>query len=264
MEEKKSEATTPLPLDPFTTPKAQAEDTIRIICISDTHSKHPSMPPLPPCDILIHAGDFTNLGSLEDIKSFNSYLGTVESKYNIVIAGNHELLLDEQPSEKKSEKIPYISPEIYIETAREAEKLLSNCIYLSDSGVTLYKYNIYGSAYQPYNGGWAFNLPYHSQLIDKWAQIPMNTDILVTHTPPYGVGDGSFLSKGKILHIGCQNLMDAVLRIKPILHVFGHVHEGYGVYTLPRLDDTLFVNSAICNYFYKVNNKPIIIDVPMK
>ena len=37
---------------------------LRIACISDTHGRHRSVR-VPPCDVLIHGGDFTNVGEPE-------------------------------------------------------------------------------------------------------------------------------------------------------------------------------------------------------
>lgn len=53
-----------------------------------------------------------------------------------------------------------------------------------------------------------------------WSMIPENTDILVTHGPPYGILDTNIQNQ----HTGCPHLLQRVLAIKPRLHVFGHIH----------------------------------------
>ncbi len=74
-----------------TTP--QPPNTVRFVCVSDTHSLESSIPYLPAGDVLLHAGDFTDVGAMQDLVNFNKWLGSeqITSKYRhkIVIAGNH-------------------------------------------------------------------------------------------------------------------------------------------------------------------------------
>jgi Icc-related predicted phosphoesterase len=72
-----------------------------------------------------------------------------------------------------------------------------------------------------------------------YARIPKDTDVLVTHGPPYGILD---LALGSHLHQGCRELLDAVTRISPKLHVFGHIHGAYGMF---RSEHTTFVNASL-------------------
>lgn len=72
-----------------------------------------------------------------------------------------------------------------------------------------------------------------------WARVPEGTNILVTHGPPFGILDHA---PGSQRNEGCPELLEAVLRVKPCLHVFGHIHNGYGTYPTK---DTLFVNAAV-------------------
>ncbi|XP_010788446.1 metallophosphoesterase domain-containing protein 1-like [Notothenia coriiceps] len=77
---------------------------------------------------------------------------------------------------------------------------------------------------QPWYYGWGFNLPRGQALLDKWNQIPDNTDILVTHCPPLGFLD--WVPK-KMQRVGCMELLNTVQRrVQPKFHVFGHIHEG--------------------------------------
>lgn len=208
---------------------------MRIVCISDTHSLESLLAPLPEGDILVIAGDFTNQGNAFDIKFFSQWLKRQPFKHKLVIAGNHDTSFEYDP---------------YM-----ARPLLKNCTYLEDSGVTIEGLLFYGSPWQPEFMNWAFNLPRGEQLQAKWDMIPQNTDILITHCPPYGILDYANFSGA---HVGDKDLLKRVMSIKPKLHVFGHIHEGYG--TLIK-DRVTFVNAAICDEKNNVKNKPIVIDI---
>lgn len=187
---------------------------------------------IPDADILIHAGDFTRKGTLQEIEEFNRFLASLKNvKHAIVIAGNHDKIFD-----KKFQKNPN-------ENQKE-KKLLKNCYYLEDNGVKLFGLNIYGSPWQPIHCRNAFQLERGQQLLEKWNMIPNETDILVTHGPPLGIFqlESSMLSlfnyKTNLMsgygdkahgseHVGCYDLLRTVVkRVKPKYHIFGHVHEG--------------------------------------
>lgn len=229
---------TPMPLD---TPIKN--DKIRIVCISDTHSRHEMMKHKLTfkADILIHAGDFTMYGDDNEIKKFNSYLGTLtDIKHKVVIAGNHEASLDEKFENE--------------DNIKKRRTLMTNFIYLQDSSVELFGLKIYGSPWQPRHAGNGFQAN-RTSLDEIWKQIPDDTDILVTHGPPKGFGDKCRDSR----RVGCQQLYKHVsLRVKPKYHIFGHIHEDYGVWCD---NNTTFINAAICNRGYKPDRQPIIFDI---
>lgn len=102
----------------------------------------------------------------------------------------------------------------------------------------------YGSPWQPWYYDWAFNEQRGEKIKAKWDLIPEDTDVLITHGPPMGILDKT-LESG---HVGCEELVKAVHRIKPKLHIFGHIHEDHGEL---RLHGTHFVNAASCNLKYK-------------
>jgi len=146
---------------------------IRIVCLSDTHTRH-LRKPVPNGDILIHAGDFTNNGSPEQFQAFNDFLCMLPHRHKVVISGNHEAGL-------KGHSIDVIR-----------KKMLPYCIYLQDSGVMLEGIRIWGS---PWTGsGPAFWAQQDSgEMAQKWEQIPSSTDILVTHSPPFNIIDLAFM-----------------------------------------------------------------------
>ena len=108
---------------------------------------------------------------------------------------------------------------------------------------------IYGSPWTPFFYNWAFNLRRGQQIASKWAAIPDDTDILITHGPPYGVLDSA--SDGSV---GCKDLLDRIEIVKPQYHIFGHIHEGYGEYTRKG---TKHLNACSLNSMYQSGNDPI-------
>lgn len=137
--------------------------------------------------------------------------------------------------------------------------MLKECIYLEDTSVELRGYSFYGSPYSPTFFDWGFNLDIGKPLEDKWAEIPTKTDILITHGPPHQILDkyiywlfyfcNYFIRCINGIEPGCPNLREVVLkRVKPLLHVFGHIHEAYGQV---KIDNTTFVNASSLNYGYK-------------
>jgi Icc-related predicted phosphoesterase len=202
---------------------------MKIICISDTHNRHDTMPDIPDGDILVCAGDHTGNGSLFQLIQFNQFLGTLPHRHKVFIAGNHDWCFQRN---------------------REAsEAALTNAIYLEDRELIIEGIKLYGSPWQPEFYDWAFNLLRGEQLKAKWDRIPVDTDILITHGPPMGILDAV-----RGMRVGCEMLLEAVERIKPQAHIFGHIHESYG---LELKNGTTFINASICNGSYLPINPPL-------
>lgn len=229
---------------------------VRIICISDTHSLHEGM--LYNLDklidpnkknILLHAGDCTNVGREFETKDFVKWFERLEGfDLKLFIAGNHDFSFEKEPD--------------YLYELINEEKLLkSNVVYLEDETYVLSlpeferPIRIYGSPWQPEFRNWAFNLPRNGNVLnEKWNNIPPNTDILITHGPSYGILDRTPTNE----YVGCQLLRNKVNEIRPLIHVSGHIHDSRGV---EMFGDTLCVNASICTERYLAINKPIIIDL---
>lgn len=197
---------------------------LRIVCISDTHNACPGEGyTLPRGDILIHAGDLTNNGQPPEIHKALAWLREADYEHKIVIAGNHDLSLDEHfPN-----SIVFDEAALLRQTFREDD----NIIYLEhESRVINIKgtnIRVFGSPYSPAPTEkpkqWAFQYP-PTQAEQLWSNIPADTDILITHTPPAGRLDTSaHWTQG-----GCPALSQALFRTAPLLHVCGHCHEGRG------------------------------------
>lgn len=111
--------------------------------------------------------------------------------------------------------------------------------------------------WQPEFYDWAFNLPRGEPCAAAWHKLP-EADVLLSHGPPLGLGD---LCRGGS-RAGCVNLLHEVAtRIKPAVHVFGHIHEGYGVYRSTICPGTVFVNASTCTHSYKPDNPAVVIDL---
>lgn len=245
--------------DPFPPSTPIAEDKIRFVCISDTHGKiEGSKLHMPPGDVLLHAGDFTQKGHMNEIQKFNSYLGALPYKVKVVIAGNHDLTFDDNITEaslrtfgvQKSTVESYLSER----GLKSVKQMLTSAIYLEDSLVTVCGIKIYGAPWQPVFCDWGFNLKRGEDILKKWQTIPADLDILMTHGPPVGHGD---LTGGNN-NVGCVELLNTVQkRVKPKFHVFGHIHEGYGVTSDGY---TTFINASTCTRRYLPTNAPIVFD----
>lgn len=203
---------------------------MKIVCISDTHGKHAELR-VPDGDLLIHAGDFMAYGNrTSEIASFNEWLGRQPHRHKIVIAGNHDLLFESHPD--------------------LARPLLTAAVYLENSEVEIEGLRIWGSPVTPRFINWAFNVDRGSAIREYWARIPADTDILVTHGPPFGMLN-TVTPSGEPL--GCEDLTKAVERIRPKLHVFGHIHGGSGT---SSLHGTRFVNASVLDEQYRIAFEP--------
>lgn len=208
---------------------------MRIVCISDTHGKHHRLLDLPEGDVLVHAGDFCNQGTLAEVQEFGKWLATLPYRHRIVVAGNHDWPFERTP--------------------RKARAALRSATYLQDKGVEIDGVRFWGSPWQPVFYNWAFNLPRGPKLAEKWALIPDGTDVVITHGPPRGYGD-QCLSNG--FNAGCDDLLVALERCGARLHVAGHIHEGYGVRNHGPMT---IVNASTCNLNYQPVNAPVVIDL---
>jgi predicted phosphodiesterase len=212
---------------------------MRVICISDTHLVHEETRiEIPDGDVLIHAGDATYRGSEMEVYKFLKWFSALPHKNKIFIAGNHDWLFDSHPE--------------------KAAMLLSqfpSVTYLQDSETIVNGFRIYGSPHQPWFYDWAFNLKRGPEIKAKWDLIPEGIDVLITHGPPYGFGDK--VPNGEL--VGCVDLLEALKRVKPKLHVCGHIHLGHGLYTTP--EGVIVANSSICDERYKGVNAPHVVDL---
>jgi len=203
---------------------------MKIVCISDVHTYVDRLE-IEECDMLLCAGDISYRGKLDEVKAFLDWFEIQPAKHKVFIAGNHDFLFENDP-----------------EVARALLKSYPDVIYLENSSVEIEGIKIWGSPWTPWFHSWAFNA-YPEKIRSVWSQIPDDTDILITHGPPKGVFD---LTEYEGENVGCPWLLKNVERIKPKLHVFGHIHEGYGQRSM---NGTHYVNAANCTISY--GRKPL-------
>jgi Icc-related predicted phosphoesterase len=202
--------------NPKTSRSSPERTALRLVLLSDTHQLHREVE-VPDGDVLIHAGDFTMFSeSLDAVADFNDWLGGLPHRHKIVVPGNHEFFLEADSSERS---------------------LLSNATLLINEGVEIEGLRIWGTPVTPMYGG-AFGLSSAKDRKRLYAQIPQDIDVLITHGPPFSILDTVPVSG---LHQGCRELLDAVTRVRPKLHVFGHIHGAYGIF---KTEHTTFVNAS--------------------
>jgi Icc-related predicted phosphoesterase len=205
----------------------------RIVCLSDTHNCNHQIT-VPDGDILIHAGDATIQGSPYEVEEFAHWFASLPHRYKIFVAGNHDWLFE-------------------IDN-RFARLLVSNFKYLQDSSIKVEGLKFYGSPHQPRFYNWAFNLTRGAEMAEKWKLIPRDTDILITHGPPFGILD--LTPQGD--NAGCEELRKRVVEIRPKAHIFGHIHSGYG---MKEEFGVKFINASTCDEAYEPTNSPIVFDI---
>lgn len=212
--------------------------SFKVVCISDTHNKTGSLN-LPPGDLLIHSGDATMSGSLNEVIKFNKWLGEIKDNYKygiLFIPGNHDWLFEKQPD--------------------VAISMMYNAKVLMHESTEINGYKIFGSPFQPEFCSWAFNIPRGQPLAHKWSVIPLDTQILVTHGPPYQILDRLPFSSERV---GCEELSKKINELKDLeLHVFGHIHHGSGMHCQ---DGITYVNASICDEQYKPLNTVQVVDL---
>jgi len=206
---------------------------VKIVAVADTHGFHNDLT-IPDGDIFIHAGDISAYGRETDLVNFNAFLGRLPHRTKLVIAGNHDFNIESDP--------------------QDSAKILSNCTYLQDAGCVADGIRFYGSPWQPWFHDWAFNLPRGDEIRAKWELIPGDTHVLITHGPPYGHGDLTSLGS----RVGCADLLEVVERIRPLVHVFGHIHESYGI---TSNDHTKYINASMVNREFMPSNAPVVFDL---
>lgn len=224
---------------------------MRILAISDIHGYLPNLGSVE-ADVLIVAGDLVPDGFNPTYAAhdeppkykakwlrthFAEWLNTQNIKYKVVIAGNHDLVLMQNPGIMQD--IP--------------------CVYLQGDTVEIDGIKFHGSPWTPTFGNWAF-MKSDSALTEEWDKIPEDTDVLITHGPPYGYCDTTDPFWGGE-HVGSQTLTNKLLygNYKNLkLHVFGHIHPAYGKISL---GDRTFANVTLVNNKYEPVNQPMFFEV---
>ena len=213
--------------------------------LSDTHNKHNHVKgDLKGGDLLLHAGDISSMGYEHEIVQFTSWFSRLETyKHKVFIAGNHDWGFQNNV-EKVKEIIDFYPTMTYLQDQLHTIQ--------DDNGTEV---KIWGSPWQPEFYNWAFNLPRMGKELEvKWNEIPMNTDILVTHGPAWGHLD---TVTGQGVPLGCELLAERIKVVKPKIHVCGHIHTGYGY---KFVDGTHYFNAAVLDERYTFTQKPMTVE----
>ncbi|KAF2766048.1 hypothetical protein EJ03DRAFT_278861 [Teratosphaeria nubilosa] len=230
--------------------------------VGDGMPKRPFSLPLPKADLLIHCGDLTRTGRYEEYEQTLDMLKQIEAPVRLVIAGNHDLTLDRDFVLGHKGKEWHMDQFLNMDeaganaTVKEARDLWTaadgrakseGVTYLDEglhdidlpNGASI---RVYATPYTPEFCDWGF--PYKldedrfnavgtslkdatniaSNPVPGYASGGRPIDILLTHGPPY-----QQLDETKTGHLaGCPHLLRALMRSRPLLHCFGHIHEGWG------------------------------------
>lgn len=214
---------------------------MRVVCISDTHGKLAALR-IPDGDLLVHAGDATKRGTLEELQRFGDELAALRRRFReiVFVPGNHDFICETNP--------------------QRSAQILSAATVLSDRAWTVAGTRVYGSPWQPWFCDWAFNFPREdggAAARTTWAGIPEDVELLITHGPPRGILDRT--ARGDA--VGCPVLRQRLEELPSLrLHVFGHIHEAYGE-AAGELRNVRFVNASSCTLRYEPLNAPVVIDI---
>lgn len=223
---------------------------MKFILMADTHGFYPD---IPEGDVLLYAGDWSaGRGSIAQTKEFAEYLGDASAGWKIVIAGNHDFA---------AAKHEGLVRKIF---ARNGVH------YLKDEG-------LYVRGFGNYSGLYVYGTPWHPKVWGKfeleredmaavWDLVPNYTDVLLTHGPPMGILDrtnekhGNTNAGDAAINERLQEM--AIGNLAPKLHVFGHIHEGFGMRPWTEESPTIFVNASICDADYYERNKIVELEIP--
>lgn len=209
---------------------------MKICAVSDLHGY---LPEIPECDLLLIAGDSSPI-SLSDPdhqgawmnSHFAAWLRRLPAEDIVWIAGNHDTWIERRGVGRKLSHLP-------------------NVTYLQDHWTEVGGLKVYGS---PWTRGvglpsswWAFDLLTIPGGADPFAAIPQDVDIVLTHSPPLGIGD--LVSRGQ--RVGSEELYQRLAQVEPRLVVTGHIHEDYGVRRLRPGLETIVANAALLDEHYR-------------
>lgn len=219
---------------------------MRIVAISDVHEQWKNIE-IPTCDILISAGDYSYQGDHKVVRKFHAWLDEQPASHIISVQGNHEVKVESNFNLAKA----------------IAQEECPDVHFLEHEAIEIEGIKIFGSAWTPYFCDWAWNgarndaeaVLYRKPLIQKkWEQIPEDTNILITHGPPYQILD--YVPMGG--NVGCSHLHERILNLPNLKHhIFGHIHYSHG---FKEFNGVKYWNASICTESYKPNNPVTVFD----
>jgi Icc-related predicted phosphoesterase len=198
---------------------------VKILHLSDTHGCHRRLRDLPEADVVVHSGDFTMNGSEAEAIDFMNWLCDLPYRHKIFICGNHDDCL----------------------YGANVDGLDDNVYYLCNSGIEIDGVKFYGV---PMFMGDCVT----DRQSRNYANIPSDTDVLITHSPAYGI-----LDFDDDINYGSEEILERLSSLPNLkAHLFGHIHAQHGIVTQNGIT---FSNGAIMNYDYSNLSKTRIIEL---
>jgi len=218
---------------------------MKLCCISDIHGKLNFK--VPEADLLLIAGDlcpaYHNAGM-----SIKRQVDWLDSHFRywlleqpitecVACAGNHDWIWEKYPH-----KVPQLN---------------TNFHYLEDREIEILGLKIYGTPVQPPFYNWAFNRS-KGAIQKYWDNIPEGLDILLLHSPPYGIMDKTSSINYGSENIGSKSLKKRIDEVKPKIVVFGHNHNEHGKI---EQDGIIYINASLLDERYNMSKEPIILEI---
>ena len=228
---------------------------MRILFTSDSHSLQNEIPKqwLMEADAICHSGDICLKGSFQEGHAFMEWFSELPYKHKIFTVGNHDICFD--PSHPRYKYFKQDFDRVYPDKIGNIREIIpENITFLDNSSIEIDGLKFWGFPQTPEFYNWAFNVPRGAELAKFTDQIPLDTDVLLTHGPPQGILDMTMRGE----YVGCEELKNRLEEVKPLVHSFGHIHEARGVV---KTEDTLFLNSSVVNLNYFVVNKPYLVEI---
>lgn len=250
--------------------------SLKICHISDTHgAKFHTRLNIPECDVLIHSGDIGNRTTPYELTEFLEWFKVQSAKVKIWTPGNHDISLDKEWLHRDwngNSTLQLMAKQAY----EDSKKILENypdIKYLVNRDYVYEGVKFYGSPYTPsfHRRNWVFNRDRGEEIMKEWAKIPSDTNVLITHGPPYGILDvipDEFREVyNEDTRRGCEDLYKVIHdRLKDLkLHCFGHIHDGPTGVVIKQVTNTRWVTfsngSVISNFYEFINRNPPIIQL---
>lgn len=212
---------------------------MKICHISDTHNNHNSII-IDDVDVLICSGDISDYGEQDVVEDFILWMAKQKAKHKILTFGNHEVGYSNLNSNKTISALKLMQQ--------------NNIHYLNSSSVVLDGLKYYGSPASKKIGNFEWNYNPGKDIEIEWNKIPLDTNILITHQPPYNILDKIYNNKFH-KNIGCLDLLNKIKTLKNLkAHCFGHIHDSGGI--VITLDNVIYSNGAMCNNYNMLINQP--------
>lgn len=233
---------------------------MKIVAISDTHNLHNDIT-IPECDVLIHAGDASFVGTPEELDPFWKWFRQQPAKYLIFVPGNHEVEFYHKGDWRN-----------YYKTAAEYTIRSPYINVLVDSSVTIDGIKFYGSPWTHVSPKWGFQFPWWERDSKThkatWEAIPEDVNVLITHSPPSGILDQapkrtfSGTIPNEFEYCGDKYLAEELTKRKQLSHhFFGHIHESHGHKNVGGLLGVDYYNVAICDRSYTASNPVTVVEI---